>query len=193
MKDLRLLSLLAVVATLPGCDTLNRPISSGDFDPLVPPGNQRGVALAESSGFVPGQFVQAALDNTSFYLKKPKGDAEADRLLKAGTPMKIVAVEDSYLKVELDSGQVGYVPSILVSDPNAVPSSSSEVQVYPPLPGGTGDVGNVPTTPLPPGADPQAPANDALPAVIEPDGSAPAKPDAGAKPEEKTKEKPAGE
>ena len=184
MKDMRSLSLLAVIVALSGCDTMNRPISSGDFDPLVPPGSKHGPSVMESTGFVPGQFVVAALDNTSFFHKKPKGEANADKLLKAGTQMKIVAVDGSYLKVELDSGEVGFVPSILVADRNAVPSSR-EVQVYPPLPGKAGDLGTLPNVPMD-RADPQAPAGDALPAVIEPDGGA--KPD---KPED-TPKKPEG-
>lgn len=145
---------------------MNQPLSSGGFDPLVPPGGGRSVAVVEAGGFRPGQFVEASLDNTSFFRTKPKGDANADKLLAARTPMKIVAVEGSYLKVELDNGEVGYVPSILVTDPNAVPSPN-EVQVYPPVPT---DTGMVPVIPLEP-ADPQAPADDTLPAVIEPEGT----------------------
>jgi hypothetical protein len=180
MKDSRCLALFAATFALTACDTMNRPISSGSFDPLVPPGANRGPAVIEST-FRPGQFVDASLDNTSFFRTKPKGNANADKLLAARTPMKIVAVDGSYLKVELDNGEVGYVPSILVSDPNAVPSPN-EFQVYPPLPGGPLDpTGNVPVIPLDP-ANPQAPAPETLPTVIEP-GTTPA-PDPGAtKPE----------
>jgi hypothetical protein len=171
MTTLRLLSCSAAVAlTFSGCDTLSRPIGTGEFDPLMTPGNKRPSATADASGFVPGRFVEAAMDNTGFFKKKPKGDANADRLLKARTPMKIIAVEESYLKVELDNGEVGYVPSILVSDPNAVPTSTGNaVQIYPPVPSGSGDAGQVPIIPLDP-ADPQAPATDKLPEV-KPDGA----------------------
>ena len=188
MKETRSLSLFlfAVIAALAGCDTLTKPISGGDFDPLVPPGKKSALNVVEVTGFRPGQFVVATLDNASFFRKKPKDEANADKLLKAGTQMKVVAVEGSYLKVELDNGEVGYVPSILVSDPKSMPSPR-EVQVYPPLPGQAGDFGRLPVIP-PDRANPQAPASDTLPAVIEPGAGA-----APEKPAEETSKPPAGE
>lgn len=177
--------MLAATVALSACDTMNRPVSSGSFDPLVPPGANRGPEVMEST-FRPGQFVEASLDNTSFFRTKPKGDANADKLLAVRTPMKIVAVEGSYLKVELDTGEVGYVPSILVSDPNAVPSPN-EIQVYPPLPGTPGDAtGNVPVVPLEP-ATPPTPGTETQPTVIEPGATPPAEP-GSAKPEEPAKQ-----
>lgn len=104
---------------LSGCEDLNRPISATEFDPMMSPAMRaRQKALIED-GFKPGQFVSAIMDNTAFFAKKPDGGSEADRLLSRGTSMKVISASGSYSKVELDSGEVGYVPSIMLEDPNA--------------------------------------------------------------------------
>lgn len=106
------------------------------------------------------------MDNTAFFKTRPKGDADADKVLKRDTSMKVISVSGSYLKVELDSGEVGFVPSVMVEDPNAAPGvvtpMPGEFQVYPPMPSGLGE-------PLPI-IDPAAmPPEGAIPAVIDPD------------------------
>lgn len=147
---------------------MNQPVSSGDFDPLSPPGGNIGPAAATSSGtsYTAGQFVRAAIPNTAFYKKRPSGDGDADKLLKRGTSMKVISKSGSYLKVELDSGEIGFVPSVMVEDPNAAPAAATtmpgEVQVYPPL---TGDLGG----PLPIIDPAGLPPEGAIPTVIDPE------------------------
>jgi hypothetical protein len=166
-----ILSALGLVS----CDTLSGPISSGSFDPLTPPGADSSPDVVEpTGGVVPGQIAVIALDNAGFFNKKPTGEGDPDKLLRAGTQVKVVSTEGSYLKVELDSGEVGYVPAVMVDDPSAVPSPN-EIQVYPAPPPGGGDVPIIPLEPMDPG-DPQAPASDSLPSVIEPE-EPPATPD----------------
>lgn len=159
----------AVGLGLPGCGDFNRPISSGDFDPLGSPGAMR-TSLDSVSGFRGGQFVRAIMDNTAFYQKRPKGDADADKLLPRGTSMKVITQTDNYVKVELDSGEIGFVPAIMVEDPNAVPDMSmygnpNEFQVYPPMEGFEA-LPEVPQGEMPPEGsiptviDPEAPASD---------------------------------
>lgn len=166
MKLLPVLSASAVLG-LAACNTLNSPISSSNFNPLSPPGG--GVKTGENTaGFKPGDQVKAAMDGTAFFKKLPKGNADADKTLTRDTKMKVIRVADSYLQVELDqSGEVGYVPSVMVSDPRGSsagrPGSPNEYQVYPPLP----DSGS----PLPPPpADPTGlPPEGTIPTVIDPD------------------------
>lgn len=133
----RLVISLGIVLSISACDTMNRPISGGDFDPLRPPGSDGGLSRSVVPAFVAGQFVQSSMDNTAFFKKRPVGDAVADKLLARGTSMKVISLNDSYAKVELDSGEVGFVPSIMLEDPNAVMSAPAmnpdEFQVYPPL------------------------------------------------------------
>lgn len=165
-----------IVLGLSACDTMNRPISSGDFDPLRPPGSGNVPTTTVSSGFKAGQFVRAMMDNTAFFKNRPKGDTEADKLLPRGTSMKVISNVDSFVKVELDSGEVGFVPAVLVEDPNAAaagmaPVNPGEYQVYPPV-GGFGQ-------PLPATPAGELPPDGAIPTVIDPEapaGNAPVPP-----------------
>lgn len=155
---------------------MNRPITSGDFDPLRPPGADQAGTTVSGSVFAAGQFVRAAMDNTAFFKTRPKGDTDADKLIARGTSMKVISSADSYVKVELDSGEVGWVPSVMIEDPNA-PSpqygspfgapNPGEYQVYPPV-GGYG-------TALPPVTPGELPPEGAIPTVIDPE--APSSPD----------------
>ncbi len=159
------------LAGLVGCDTMNQPISSGDFDPLRAPGSGSNLNVTTAGGFTPGQFVKAAMNNTAFFIKRPKGEADADKLLIKGTSMKVISVSDSYAKVELDgTGEVGWVPTVQLEDPSAAAAGApfstnpGEVQVYPPL--------NGVVEPLPP-LDPKGlPPDGAIPTVIDPDAPA---------------------
>ncbi len=161
-------ALTAVAALgLVACDTMSTPISTGGFDPLSAPGSERGANAVTGPTFSAGEFVRASIENTAFYKVRPKNDADADKLLPRGTSMKVISTSGSYLKVELDSGDIGFVPAVMVENPNAAPPvpipGTNEYQVYPPLPGsGMG-------LPLPP-VDPSGlPPDGAIPTVIDPE------------------------
>ncbi|MGD9418674.1 MAG: hypothetical protein Q7R22_007010 [Verrucomicrobiota bacterium JB025] len=155
---------------------MNQPISSGSFDPLTPPGGQIGGSTAPEATFAAGEFARTSMDNSAFFINKPKGNAEADRLLGRGTSMKVISTSGSYVKVELDSGEVGYVPAVMLENPNAstLPvTQPGEFQVYPPIDG----FGAV--TPLDPINPAELPPGGAIPTVIDPDAPStlPATPD----------------
>jgi hypothetical protein len=123
---------------------MTAPVSSSSFDPLTPPGSGRTISVINpAAAFVPGQFVRASMDNTAFFNRRPRGNADADRLLARNTQMKVVSVDASYVRVELDSGEVGFVPSVMLETRDSAgaetfdAASPTEVQVYPPLPGGS--------------------------------------------------------
>jgi hypothetical protein len=150
-----LLGSLALV--LVSCET-GEITTGGDFDPLTAPGSGRSARVAQT-GFRPGSFVRTSIDNAAFFNKRPKGDADADRQLPVNTEMKVISDDGSFVKVELNSGEVGFVPSVLVSDQGAaaVPAISPDaIQVYPAIPGS-----------LPPGLP--DPASPTIPPVIDPD------------------------
>ena len=155
----------SIVLGLAGCNTMNRPISSGSFDPLSSPGSNLDSSANTTVVFKAGSFVRASMDNTVFFKSPPKGDAEADKLLTRGTSMKVISHRDGYVKVELDSGEVGYVPAVMLQDPNAAPTNPmtkpGEYQVYPP-------VGGFPE-PLPPLDPAGVPPEGAIPTVIDPE------------------------
>jgi len=170
MKRISAISAVFVLG-LTACDTMTQPITNGDFDPLRPPGSIKpntnpGVTFAA------GQFVRATMDNTAFFKNRPKGDSDADKLLTRGTSMKVISQSDSYVKVELDSGEVGYVPSVMLENPNATPMVPTdtgphpgEFQIYPPLNGAN--------LPLPLVKPSEQPPDGAIPTVIDPDVAAP--------------------
>lgn len=150
--------------------------STTGFDPLNPAGGSGGSGprIAET-GIQPGTFVKTSMDDAAFFRERPKGSANADKLLPLNTPMKVISNDGSYLKVELDSGETGYIPPVMVIDQSAsaagaaTPFSDEEVQVWPPPPGA--DVPYDPTTPtIPPTIDPDAEVEelpDELPPVEE--------------------------
>jgi hypothetical protein len=166
----RLSAIPAVISLgLAACETMNRPVTGGNFDPLQAPGTEQTGMVANGSSFAAGQFVRAVMDNTAFFKVRPKGDADADKLLARGTSMKVISSGDSYVKVELDSGEVGWVPSVMLEDPNAAAPTGDafaapnpgEYQVYPPV-GGYGGA-------LPPVTPGEAPPEGAIPTVIDPE------------------------
>ena len=173
MKLFPVLSATAALC-LSACDTLNTPISSGSFDPLAPPGGNFGQnSPAATTTFKAGQFVAAALDNTVFFKSRPDGSADADKMLTNGTRMKVVSSDSSYVKVELDSGEVGYVPAVMVKDPSALPDPMQPIdgayQVYP-APG----VATDPNATLPTFDESNLPPDGAIPSIIDPEAPAPA-------------------
>lgn len=141
---------------------MNAPLTtSGSFDPLAPAGGLTRAETSTVSSFKPGQFVRATIDNTAFFSKRPKGDADADKLLARDTQMKVISSDSSYVKVELDSGEVGFVPSVMVNDPTA------------PMAGVAGDPSNGMIYPLPPGSGPVEPLPNLSPTNTPPDGIPP--------------------
>ncbi len=99
---------------LTACNPTGASFDSSGMDPLRPPaGNVDKTDYGNE--LRPGEFVTAAINNTAFYKAKPKEDQAADKLLTQGTPMKIVSLSGSYTKVELDSGEVGFVPTVMIS------------------------------------------------------------------------------
>jgi hypothetical protein len=169
MKCTPAISALAFLS-LAACETMTGPVTSGGYDPLLPAGSSNLSTPTTSTTFSAGQFVRASMDNTAFFKARPKGDADADKLLTRGTSMKVISTSDSYVKVELDSGEVGFVPSVMLEDPNAAAqapvTAPGEYQVYPPLPGS--DIGQ----PLPVVDPAGLPPEGAIPTVIDPDAPA---------------------
>ncbi len=168
MKCIPALSVIAALG-LVGCESISGPITSGDFDPLRAPGSNYQKTNTANPTFSAGQFVRAAMDNTAFFKVRPKGDADPDKLLKRNTSMKVISNSESYVKVELDSGEVGFVPTVMLENPNApavMPMvGPGQYQVYPPLPGGMTGVGE----PLPVFDPSGLPPEGAIPTVIDPD------------------------
>ncbi len=162
-------AVIPVAVALAACDTMNSPVTSSSFDPLRPPGTSiRPASASYGPELSPGQFVSANIPNTAFYKNKPKGTEDADKVIDLGTQMKIIEMDSTYVKVELDSGEVGYVPAVMVSTPDTTPIPDllpldGGYQVYPPLPGGG------PIEPLPVIDAGGLPPDGSIPTIIDPD------------------------
>ena len=128
---------------------MNDPGSLNGFDPLQVPGGVDPNAdnIVGPQRLRPGEFAVAAIENTAFFNQRPGPEAEADKLLKRGTSMKIINTSGSFHRVELDSGEVGFVPSVMVEAANAAPledvsttietiTGSGPPEPVPPLPDG---------------------------------------------------------
>ena len=198
MKTPKNLLLSGVALGLASCGAIKnvqQPLSdNGSFDPLSGPGNQsssssRSSNLNASSGvsFTPGQWIETSMPNSAFFKVIPKGDATADKVLQVGAPLKYISTQGSYVKVELDSGDVGYVPEIMVTDraaaaslpnipppivPDAppIPDEDGFVPVAPgEIPGATLPVpspsSTVPGTPSVESTLPEVPSTPAVPEV----------------------------
>ena len=119
--------------------------SNGNYDssmsPLDSPGSQRrGAADEDSSGFAPGSYVEVTDVNAGLYFRFPGADRQPDETLALGTPLKVINERGSYLRVETASGQIGFVPTIMVS--NSVSSQGvvvPEGTIVPATPGDPAD------------------------------------------------------
>lgn len=152
---LLLLTLPLAPALFISCSTLNQPIdSSSGFDPLSPAGSQlvpnSGSSTVDASvdRYTPGQWVETSMANSMFFNKVPKGNASADKVLDAATPLKVVGARGTYLEVQLESGEVGFVPEIMVVERAALPDLPVVPLMDPALLGEPGEVS------MPPFEDP---------------------------------------
>ncbi len=173
---------LATSLGLTACGSFSEPLeTTGSFDPLNTAGSGGGsLKLANTSAYKPGQFVITTVADAAFFKSKPKGNVTADKLLKQGASMKVISNSGSYVKVELDSGDIGFVSAVMLQDASAATSNTRagrEFQVYPPLPTGGGSAAPLPNPSggplpdaIPPVIDPEAPAvtPNNIPPVVEP-------------------------
>ncbi|WP_341406452.1 hypothetical protein [Luteolibacter soli] len=147
------LTLAPLAFVMASCET-STVVSGGSFDPLATPGSTR-TPTASARGLKPGSFVQASME-TAFFKGRPSGSSTAEKMLPANTEMKVINDDGSYAKVELTSGEVGFVPSVLIGNQGAQSQvSPNAIQVYPAAPGS-----------IPPVVDPGAPT---IAPVIDPD------------------------
>ena len=153
------LSLLGItIALFPSCGNM---ASSRNFDPSIDPldspGSQRrGEASNDGPRYVPGSYVEVTDTNAGLYRRFPDEEVQPSLQLALGTQLKVLRERGSYLRVETASGQIGFVPAIMVSN-----SASSQGVVV-------SDGTIVPVTPVDP-ADPSGLGNPSP----DPEGNAP--------------------
>ena len=125
------------------------------FDPLAAPGvlqNNSAVVVPTAPSYTPGQWVEASMPNATFFRIVPSGNATADKMLAVATPMKVISTSGTYVKVELDSGDVGFVPEIMVAERSAAsvaPLGPSPGDGVPPVGAPEPEIPGLPVTPPP--------------------------------------------
>jgi len=154
---------LSAALALVSCTDFDRGRPGTGFDPGLPPGSGYDAADQEDP-LTPGQFVMAVNDNAEFYQNEPERDQVADKFLDRGTSMKIVSVGEKYVKAELDSGEVGYVPAAMVSSRKL----DDEVD---PATGEIPETGGPKLVPIPAGDPDRLPLDERIPELIDPDFS----------------------
>ena len=115
-----------LVALFSSCGSLTN--SQGydpGMDPLDSPGGNLGSDLSDSGPrFAPGTYVEVTDANAGLFGRFPsgRGNVQPDSKLEVGTQLKVVGARGSYLKVETEAGEIGYVPTVMVN--NRLPGSS---------------------------------------------------------------------
>lgn len=112
--------------------SFNDPLD-GDFNPLDSPGTALGTAAVEDTGprYQTGQFVETTMPNTAFFNRVPRPNEQPARTLASATPLRVIATQGTYVKVELESGEIGFVPAIMVGEK----PSPNEIPIVPVTPG----------------------------------------------------------
>ena len=112
--------------------SFNDPLDGG-FDPLESPGSSSGMAQVEDTGprYETGQFLETTMPNTAFFGGIPKANEQPMRTLASATPLRVISTQGTYVKVELESGEIGFVPAIMVGEK----PSPDEIPIVPVTPG----------------------------------------------------------
>ena len=154
MKPLYIFTLGGLAVALVSCGALKnfqQPMGgSTGFDPLAAPGalqNNSAVVVPTAPSYTAGEWVETSMPNATFFRNVPSGNATADKMLALATPVKVISTSGTYVKVELDSGDVGFVPEIMVAERSA----ASIVPLQSPLGDGVApepEIPGLPVTPL---------------------------------------------
>ena len=117
---------------LVSCGSWNQPLD-GSYDPLSSPGSQRPGATMDVTGpqYRAGQWLETSTPNTAFFPRSPRGNDQPNKVLPASTPLKVITTEGTYVKVELEDGAIGYVPTIMVAEKPL----GTQVPIVPEAPG----------------------------------------------------------
>jgi hypothetical protein len=108
----------AMAVLISSCGNLASSLNRQNFDPstnpLDSPGSGRSAAVDTGPIYPLGTYVEVTNSNAVIYHRYPKGNAQPDQSLSVGTPLKVVGEKGSYVKVETKTGQIGFVPALMV-------------------------------------------------------------------------------
>jgi hypothetical protein len=152
MKGALIYALMGLtVVSLSSCGNFATSLNSQNFDPdlnpLDSPGSRNRNDLIDSDPqFAPGSWVEVTDPTAAIYRRVPRDNEQPDYSLRPGTPLKIIGGQGTYVKVETESGQIGYVPAIMVGtkptgqdlplvspDPGGAPPSIEPIDTINPI------------------------------------------------------------
>lgn len=123
----------SAVVALSSCGEFGGSSSQGfdpGMNPLDSPGNRNyDDAVEVGPKFTPGTWVVVTDSNAGFYDKLPRGNDQASYRLKTGTPLKVIGGQGSYVKIETEAGEIGFVPAIMVGTQPA--ATGEELPIVP--------------------------------------------------------------
>jgi len=126
---------------------IKQPISDSGYNPLDKPGvKSRNTSPATVSsidqsqvnsndhGFSNGDVVEVVIPNTALFAKVPKAGDRYKKVLNVGDSLRVVGGEKDFIKVVTESGETGYVSSVMVVTQGFLTQGASgnvsEVQSY---------------------------------------------------------------
>ncbi|MBK1790246.1 hypothetical protein [Persicirhabdus sediminis] len=127
MNNFFRISALAIAASaLTSCESFNQPLD-GSSNPLDPPGSGNTPPIVSTPAFTPGSFVQTNVSNAAFFKNFPAQADQPTKTLPVGTSAKVISLKKEYARVELASGEVGFIPAFMLMDQR----STREVPITP--------------------------------------------------------------
>lgn len=104
-----------------------------------------------------GHFARTLIDNASFFRQIPLTGGQADQLLQRHATMRLIQIDPGYCKVELDSGEIGFVMTAMLEP--IPPKQPDNLPVNP---------SDGPPIINPPPIDPQPPVGSGIPDILPP-------------------------
>ncbi|MFP6876941.1 MAG: SH3 domain-containing protein [Roseibacillus sp.] len=142
----------AMAVMVSSCGGLATSPNSQNFDPSIDPLDSPGRRTTKDTEpkYTPGSYLEVTDTNAVLYRRYPRGNAQPDQNLAMGTQLKVLGEQGSYVKVETEGGQIGFVPAIMVG----TRLTGNELPLIPIDPSGQGPIDPIDPsglTPLPPG------------------------------------------
>ena len=168
----RMTALVSVSVVLVSCGGMNRAMDGG-YNPLDSPGGaSAGQQDPYGPMFAPGSFLQTVSSSTAFFVRFPNTEDQPNKILSDYTDVKVISTRGAYVKVEVvNTGEVGYVPSIMLGEKR----SSNRLSVTP----GAGEILGTPDIlpePQVPSVTPEVTPEHEIPGIYSPGITDPSKP-----------------
>ncbi len=119
--------------------TIKKPLAGNASNPLDRPdgrssftNSEGGTASSSRSsvnsnnhGFSNGDIVEVVIPDAALFSKVPKAGDRFKKVLKVGDTLRVVGGEKDFIKVVTESGEAGYVSSVMVVTKGSLTQSSS--------------------------------------------------------------------